>query len=204
MDQIISNRGGWFSEHIGDDSIQSNITDSKSILKAVFFTSLTRCKFKTVACVFPEDTDFFGRDKTSVNQSETEQVANPFGILCIIFIAFYGFDPFGIGNGYTDTVFQKIENRYPILTGRFHTDVKTVIVEQPLFETADVRIEGWKTLFVVRGLDTFRGFNDCGNEKFLMDIDATAGVVNNFHGFITPFVQNRRSHWLLCHTFNES
>ena len=129
-----------------------------------------------------------------MNQSETEQVANPFGIFRVIFIAFHGFNPFGIGNGYIDAVFQKIEDRHPVLAGRFHADIKTVIVKQPLYETADVRIESRETLFVVRWQDTICGFNDCGNEKFFMDIDATAGVVNNFHVLITPFVYNRRSH----------
>ncbi len=123
-----------------------------------------------------------------MNQSGTEQVANPFGIFRVIFIAFHGFNPFRIGNGYVDTIFQKIEDRHPVLAGGFHADIKTVIVKQPLFETADVRIEGGETLFLVRRLDTICGFNDCGNEKFFMDIDATAGVVNNFHVLITPFV----------------
>ncbi len=127
-----------------------------------------------------------------MNQSGTEQVSNPFGIFCVIFIAFHGFNPFWIGNGYVDTIFQKIEDRHPVLAGGFHADIKTVIVKQPLFETADVRIEGGETLFLVRRLDTICGFNDCGNEKFFMDIDATAGVVNYFHVLITPFNQNRR------------
>ena len=74
----------------------------------------------------------------------------------------------GIGNGYVDTIFQKIEDRHPVLAGGFHADIKTVIVKQPLFETADVRIEGGETLFLVRRLDTICGFNDCGNEKFFI------------------------------------
>ena len=80
-----------------------------------------------------------------------EQVINPFEIVCIIFIAIYSFDPFGIGNGYIDTVFQKIKNRYPALAGSFHVYISTVIVKQPLFEMADVGIESREMLFVVVG-----------------------------------------------------
>jgi hypothetical protein len=80
-------------------------------------------------------------------QVQDEKVSNPFGIFGIIFIAFYSCNPFGIGNGNIDTIFQKVKDRNPVLTGRFHTDIMTIIVKQPLFKMADVAIERGKSFF---------------------------------------------------------
>lgn len=46
----------------------------------------------------------------------------------------------------------------------------------------DVTVKSGKAFFLVRRLGTFGGFNNCGNEKSLMDIDTTTGLINNFHG----------------------
>lgn len=119
-----------------------------------FFTPFIGYEFKTLTCVFPEDTDFFGRDKAFGNQSKPKKAANPFGIFGVIFVVFHGFDPFWVGNDYVDTVFQKIENRNPVLIGGFHADIKTLIVKQPLLKMADVRIKRRETLFLVRRQDT--------------------------------------------------
>ena len=39
-----------------------------------------------------------------------------------------------------------------------------------------------ETLLVIRRFYAGSGFDDCGNEKRFVNIDATAGLTNNFHG----------------------
>ena len=84
--------------------------------------------------------------------------------------------------------------REPRLTGGFHADIVTAIVKQPFFETADVPIESGKAFLPVSRLYAIGGSDDCGNEEGFMDIDATTGSVDNFHGQ-SPFARiSRRSH----------
>lgn len=171
--QIICNGRSGFSEHVGDDGIKRNITDSESVLVAVLLASDTENELEAVAGIFPKDADGLVRDKAARDQAKPEKVADPFGILGVILIALDGFDPFGIGDGDMHLSLQDIEDRDPVLTGRFHADIVTVIVKQPFFETANVPIESGKTFFPVRKLYAIGGFDDCGNEERFMNLDAT-------------------------------
>ena len=45
---------------------------------------------------------------------------------------------------------------------------------------SDVAVESREPFFLVRRLDAFGGFDDCGDEEGLMDINAAAGWINNF------------------------
>ena len=85
----------------------------------------------------------------------------------------------GMSIGNIDFIFQEIENGNPILTGRFHADIKTGILKKPLFEVSDITVKCRKPFLWVRRLDTFGGFNDCGNEKSLSEI---------LRGFLLPLV----------------
>ena len=75
-----------------------------------------------------------------------------------------------------------------ILTGRFHTDIKTGIIKEPLFETPDITVESRETFFLVGRLDAFGSFDDCGDEKCFMNIDATTGLNRQLSWETTPFV----------------
>ena len=46
----------------------------------------------------------------------------------------------------------------------------------------EIIVEGGETFLLVRRFYSGNGFNDCGNEKRFVNIDATAGLINNFHG----------------------
>lgn len=170
------------------------MTDSESVLVAVLLASVTGNEFEAVAGIFPEDADGLVRDEAARNEAEPEKVADPFGILGVILIPLDGFDPFGVSDGDIHLSLKDVEDRDPVLAGGFHADIVTVIVKQPFFETADVPIESGKAFFTVRRLYAIGGFDDCGNEERFMDIDATTGFVDNFHGH-SPFARiNRRSH----------
>lgn len=192
--QIIRNGRSEFSKHVEDDGIKRDITDSESVLVAVLLASVTGNELEAVAGIFSEDADGLVRDIAARDQAKPEKVADPFGVFGVILIALDGFDPFGVGDGDIHLVFQDIEDRAPVLAGRFHADIVTVIVKQPFSETADVPIEGGKTFFLVSRLYAIGGSDDCGNEEEFMDIDATTGSVDNFHGQ-SPFARiSRRSH----------
>ena len=51
-----------------------------------------------------------------------------------------------------------------------------------MFELQDRIVESGETLLLVRRFYSGSGLNDCGNEKRFVNIDATAGLINNFHG----------------------
>lgn len=55
-------------------------------------------------------------------------------------------------------------------------------ISKPVFELQDRIVEGRETLLLIRRFYTGSGFDHGGDEKRFMDIDATAGLVNNFHG----------------------
>lgn len=57
-----------------------------------------------------------------------------------------------------------------------------LVFNQPVFELQDRIVEGGETLLVIRRFHTGSGFDDCGNEKRFVNIDAAAGLINNFHG----------------------
>ena len=97
--QIVHNGKCGFSEHVGDDGIKRNITDSESVLAAVLLASVTGNELEAVAGIFPEDADGLIRDKATRDQAEPEKVADPFVILGVILIALDSFDPFGVGDG---------------------------------------------------------------------------------------------------------
>ena len=143
-----------------------------------FFTSFTTGQLKAVAGVFAKNTDFFTGNKAARNKTKPKKVTNPFGIFKIIFVTFNSLYPLGISDGNIDLILQKIKNGNPILTSRFHTE----ILKKPVFETSDITIKSRKPFLLIGKLDTFGGFNDCGNEKSLMYIDTTTGRENNFHG----------------------
>lgn len=150
-------------------------------MEAVFFAAFAAGQLKPVTGVFPQNADIFAGDKTARDKTEPEKLANSFGILGIILVAFYGFNPLRVGNGDIDPVFQKVKDGDPILSGRFHADIKAGIIKKPLLEMSDITVESRESLFLVRRLETFGGFDNCGNEKSFMDIDATTGWINNFH-----------------------
>ena len=89
--------------------------------------------------------------------------------------------PFWIGDGDVDLVFQELEHRHPVFSGRFHTDVTAGIVQQLFFELKNGVVEGGEMFFPIGRLNSGSGCDDCGNEKRFVDIDATAGLINNFH-----------------------
>ena len=63
-----------------------------------------------------------------------EEIADPFGIFLICFLAFDSFDILGMSQTNIDLIFKNVKDGDPVFTGGFHTDIKTVIRFQPIFQ----------------------------------------------------------------------
>jgi len=148
-------------------------------LEPVLFAGFAGNKLKPVTGILPQDSDRFAGDKTAGNKAEAKQVADPFGIFRIILVALYSPDPLGIGNSGVDSVLKQIEYWHPIFPGRLHADIKAIVVKQPLLKLQDGIVKGGKSLLLVVRRNSLRS-NNCGDEKFLMDIDAAADRINDF------------------------
>ena len=55
---------------------------------------------------------------------------------------------------------------------------------------------------MIRRLHAGSGFDDSGNEKRFVNIDAATDRINNFHGQKLLSWYKKRSHWLYHHTIN--
>ena len=89
-----------------------------------------------------EDADILVRDKAAFHQADAEQISNPFGVFGIILVAFYSFDPFGIGDDDPDaSLLQDIKGRNPILPSGLYTNIHAVVLMEPVGKAVQVRIE---------------------------------------------------------------
>ena len=66
-----------------------------------------------------------------------------------------------------------------------------IIVKKPSLEFEKSIVKGGKAFLLVRRLNATSSFNNCGNEKRFVNIDATTGLISNFHSQ-TPFVNDKK------------
>ena len=59
-----------------------------------------------------------------------------------------------------------------------------------MLKLKDGIVEGGEAFLVIRRLNSGNGFDDGGDEKRFVDIDATAGLINDFHRQ-SSFLKNR-------------
>ena len=79
-------------------------------------------------------------------------------------------------------LFKDIENRNPILAGRFHTNIDTVIFGKPVTQFLQTFREGREAgLFVFCTVMGIRNA-DAGKDPGFVDIKATAIMFENFKG----------------------
>ena len=146
--QVIRNSGGGFAEHIRHNGIKRHIANSKGILKTVLLTVFHRSEFVAITGQFPQNTDILSWDKAAFHQTDVEQVPNPFGVLCIVFISLYRFHSFGISNDDTDApLFQNVEHRNLVFSRGFHAHIQTVVFVEPVSKPIQICIKRRKALF---------------------------------------------------------
>ena len=158
IQQIVFNICRGFTEHNGVNRVQRQLAHVESVLKTALFTETHGHKLAAIACKSTQNANILFRDIAAWNQTHTEQIANPFGILFVILVAL----------------------RYLILARAFHTDILAVVVKEPLLKIKQASIESEKTLLLVLGRLKI-ACDNCGNEKGLVNIDATTDWICEFH-----------------------
>ena len=147
VDKVIRNGRGGFTEHVGNDRVKGDVADGEGVLKAVLLAGLAGNQLVTVAGTLAEDANPLFRDKAAGNETEAEEIADPFGILDVVLVALDGGNPFGVSDGNADGILQQIIDWNVVLAGALHADIKAVVFNKPLLEGQDGVIEGGKAFF---------------------------------------------------------
>ena len=87
--------------------------------------------FATITHQIAKLTNRSRRDKTGLNHAAHEQIANPLSILAIGFIPLPWSGILWMREDYVTTFFEDVEDRNPIFTGGFHTNILTGIFGEP-------------------------------------------------------------------------
>jgi hypothetical protein len=169
------------------DTTESRATpsDREYVLIAVLFACAAAHGFLAVSHTFPEDPYPFFRDEAPGDKPGPKQIAYPLGILYVVFVPFHGGHPFWVRHGDRYRVLKQVIDGYPILPRGFHTDVKAIVFNGPLLKSGQGIIECGKTpLSVLWGYPLRR--DGCGDEEFLVDIDAAANRMHDPHRHSPP------------------
>jgi hypothetical protein len=88
---------------------------------------------------------------------------------------------FGVGKSNPDVILlQDVKNRDPVLAGRFHADIRTVVFRKPVIQLLQAFGKGREAgLFILR---TFKGIRDAdtGKDPGFVDIKSTAVIFKDF------------------------
>ena len=137
--QVIRDSGRGLAKHIRHDGIKRHIADGEGILETVLLTAFHRSEFVAVTGQLSQNTDILSWNEAAFYQADAEQVSNPLGIFGVILISFHSLDPFRVGNGNTDApLFQDVEHRHPILSGRLHAHIQTVVFMEPVSKPVQI------------------------------------------------------------------
>jgi len=190
VQQIVFDIRRGLPEHIGNDGIQRQVAHSESVLEAALFTGTHGYQFAPIAGELPKDTDILAGDITYRNKTHPEEVPDPFGILLVVLVAFDSRNPFGIRDDNADETFKDIPNGNPILAGTFHTDILAAILKEPLPESKQASVGSAKVLLLTLGNQIIPR-EDCGDEEFLVHINATTDR-NRFTHTAPPSIMEQR------------
>ncbi len=192
VQQVVCDFRGRFPEHIGDNPIQGEVAHSESVLVTVLFTGTHGNEFVPIAGQFPENPDLFSGDVAAGHETHSEQVSDPSGIFLVILVALDSRNPFGVRDDNMEGIFKNIPDRNSVLSGAFHTDLPAVVVQEPLPEIKQASVGSAKVFLFALGDQMIPGKN-CGDEEFLVDIDATADGNDFTHNSDPPFQLGREA-----------
>jgi len=189
--QVFDNRGSRFPKSVGKDRAECNVGDSEGILEPHLLAGALIDKFVTVTVKFPELTDFLHRDVAGGNDVKLEKVDNPHGIFVVSFLPLNGPDVLRVGNNDMEMGFKDIENRDPVFTGGFHTDLSAVVFQEPVAAGNEVRIKGSEPLFLISGNAFEVSGSDTDGDKFFVDVHTGTVVMNDTQHKKPPFKRSR-------------
>ena len=86
-----------------------------------------------------------------------------------------------MGKGNPEVILlQDIENRDPILAGRFHADVKAMIFSKPVTQLLQPFCKGREAGLLIFGTSQGISNSNAGKDPGFVDIEATAIIFENF------------------------
>ena len=179
-------RGSCLVKDIRKHIVQFDVGNGQAVLCAVFLPGGEIGQLPMVAHQIPKLPDVCRRDKAAGHQIVFENIGDPLGILLVSFLSPYRLDVLRVGQHDTTGGFQDVVNGYPILPGRFHAHILTVVLCQPSNVPAQIIGEGRKpfalvscnTLLICRG--------DTRHDKSFVDIHPAVDRVNDFEYSTSP------------------
>ena len=123
--------------------------------------------------------DSWRRDKGRLDYTAYKEIADPAGVFPISFVSLLGFCVLGMRESDLTGLFERIENRDPVLTGGFHTYFCTAVLMEPVSQTPEILWERRKASFLVIGTGMRIGNPDTGVDPGFADIESTAVVPDN-------------------------
>ena len=121
-----------FTEHIRKHIIQFEIGNGKAIERTVFHTGNLISQLHTKSQKITKMSNIRRWNKARFDHIAHKQIAYPFRVFAVSFIALLRFCVFGVSKRDPTGFFKNIENRNPIFTGRFHTNFCTGIFRKPV------------------------------------------------------------------------
>jgi hypothetical protein len=110
-----------------------------------------------------------------------KEVTDPFGIFTVSFISFLWFGVFGVcDNDRNVCLLQDIKYRDPILTGRLHTDFRTIVLCEPITQFTQPFRKGRETSLLVVGSAICISHSNAGIDPGFVDIKSATVFTKDF------------------------
>ena len=178
---LFCNGTGGLSENIAENVIELEVGYGKAVLRTVLLASDPAGELEPVTYQIPQMADVSRWNKGRFNHVTHEEVTDPFGILTVCLVPLLRFGVFRMGKGNKEPgLFQDIENGDPVLTGRFHTNFKTVVFRKPVSQFPEPFGEGRETYLLILCSAVSVGNPDAGIDPCFVDIKPTTVFTKDF------------------------
>jgi hypothetical protein len=127
FEQLVQHTQRAYAKDIRENIIQFEVAHGQAVLATVFLRGVGISQFCVITTQVTQLADILGRDKTGTHQVALEKFGNP---LCVPFVGFFsldGFDIFGVCQADVAGLFKGIENRNPVFSRGFHTNILAVV-----------------------------------------------------------------------------
>jgi hypothetical protein len=114
------------------------------------------------------------RNEGRAKQTVTEAVSNPLAVFNVRLTARNRFDVTSINENNFKVTIEEIENRLPVNTSAFNSDVRALVIKKPIQHTEKVCSHSRESASV-----TFTVFDETSDSGFSVNINTAAGRVKN-------------------------
>ena len=125
-------------------------------------------------------TNLGGWDKGRLDHVTHEQIAYPLRILTVSLIPFLWFGVLGVSKYDIAYLFENVEYRDPVLAGRFHAYICTIVRGKPCGKFPQTSGERGKPLFLIFCPAVCIRESNAGKDPGLVDIKPTAVKTKDF------------------------